>query len=258
MWAPAGCPRQDDDDRRSQDGGAGWDADDSEAEEVGDADDGDEDAKPVFLAPSEVEAQLRALWRVEKAVVARVWGRTFASAGAGAAAGGATDYSQFFIRCLLVPPNKFRPPQKSTTGDGMFEHVQNMFYTKVLNFNAALVTAGVGPKPVVAEDEDGDGRLPELKPVDLAKVLNVWIELQDAVNRLMDSSKALTYEGLNANSGIRQVGGRAVLPAEYQKASLSLSCVGGVGGWVSGGGCAVCLLPTDPHVPLRSLLRCNA
>ena len=41
--------------------------------------------------------------------------------------------------------------------------------------------------------------------MDLAKVITVWIELQDSVNRLIDSSKSLTYEGQNANSGIRQV-----------------------------------------------------
>jgi hypothetical protein len=41
--------------------------------------------------------------------------------------------------------------------------------------------------------------------VDLTKVISVWIELQDNVNRLMDSSKSLSVEGLQANSGIRQV-----------------------------------------------------
>jgi hypothetical protein len=41
--------------------------------------------------------------------------------------------------------------------------------------------------------------------VDLTKVISVWIELQDNVNRLMDSSKSLSFEGLQANSGIRQV-----------------------------------------------------
>ena len=68
-------------------------------------------------------------------------------------------WTQFFIRSLLVPPNKFRPPQKGLTGDGVFEHVQNMFYTKALNMNAALVSAGVGGASDSKKDADDDGKL---------------------------------------------------------------------------------------------------
>jgi hypothetical protein len=71
------------------------------------------------------------------------------------------SWSQFFIRSLLVPPNKFRPPQRGLTGDGVFEHVQNMFYTKVVNLNGSLVSAGVAAAASkAAEGEDDDGKLP--------------------------------------------------------------------------------------------------
>ncbi len=45
----------------------------------------------------------------------------------------------------------------------------------------------------------------DAKSIDLGKVIALWIDLQDTVNRLIDSSKSLSYEGQHANSGIRQV-----------------------------------------------------
>ncbi len=58
-------------------------------------------------------------------------------------------WSQFFLRAVLVPPNKFRPPQHGISG-GLYEHVQNMFYSKILTLNAELVAAGVGTPEVAA------------------------------------------------------------------------------------------------------------
>lgn len=54
------------------------------------------------------------------------------------------------MHAVLVPPNKFRPPQHGTSGDGMFEHVQNMFYSKILTLNGDLAKAGVGTPPTEA------------------------------------------------------------------------------------------------------------
>jgi hypothetical protein len=180
--------------------GEAWDAEDADSDGGNVDDDDEEDAKPIFLAPSEVEAQFRALWREEKAIVTRIWGRKFglvaktakqepgyALKRRGTFRGLSTasprlppspaavvvpsclcccSWTQFFIRSLLVPPNKFRPPQKGLTGDGVFEHVQNMFYTKALNLNASLVAAGVGSADgkakataatAASSDSDDDG-----------------------------------------------------------------------------------------------------
>jgi hypothetical protein len=59
----------------SGDEGAAWDSEEPESDD-GDGED-EEEAKPTFLPPSEVEAQLRALWREEKSIVTRIWGHRF-------------------------------------------------------------------------------------------------------------------------------------------------------------------------------------
>ena len=177
-------------------------------ESKGPDDDGDDDgddptAKPIFMPVSEVESQLKMLWKQEALIVERIWGRKF---GTYAKQPRLTEgWAQFFMRAVLVPPNRFRPPQHGI-GGGMFEHVQNMFYTKILTINAQLVAAGVGS----ATGSDGAVTLPSTTPkktagIDLSKVVSLWIDLQDNVNRLIDSSKSLSFEGLNSNSGIRQV-----------------------------------------------------
>ncbi len=76
------CVHQDDNSDSDNEGEA-WDAvdDDDSGKHVDDDD--EEDVKPIFMAASEVEAQMRALWREEKTIVARIWGRKF---GLGAAA----------------------------------------------------------------------------------------------------------------------------------------------------------------------------
>jgi hypothetical protein len=56
-----------------------WRGANSDEDEKDDAaDDADADVGgDIFMPPSEVEAQLRALWREEAAIVARIWGRKF-------------------------------------------------------------------------------------------------------------------------------------------------------------------------------------
>lgn len=202
------------------DGEAAWvaEAAESESEEEGGEEEGA--AKAMYMPPSEVEMQMKRLWEVEAGICGLIWAP--ASPRVLRAPEG---WQTFFVRVLPVPPTRFRPPM--IMGGKQFEHPQNHFLTKIINLNERVQQLRLGapspPEGASAAGAGGDaaaaavaagleaggdaaamaaaGREPAL---DLSRVIGVWIQLQEAVNCLMDSTKTTSMEKDSSN-GIKQI-----------------------------------------------------
>lgn len=91
-------------------------------------------------------------------------------------------YEMFFLKSLLVPPNRFRPSTVSSLG--IMEHPQNVMLGKVQEANLALQHDNTHPNHL--------------------DILTRWRDLQTSVNLFYDSSKGLAKGG-NDGQGIRQL-----------------------------------------------------
>ncbi|CAE7916888.1 RPA1, partial [Symbiodinium sp. KB8] len=78
----------------------------------------------VFLTAAEVEAHIALLWMKQPEVLSAIWG----------------SYTKFFLHAIPVPANRFRPPAQ--LGDLTFEHPQNVYLAKILNFSKSLAETG--------------------------------------------------------------------------------------------------------------------
>jgi DNA-directed RNA polymerase I subunit RPA1 len=122
--------------------------------------------------------------------------RRFATSSAGPKDG----WQWFFLTTIAVAPPRFRPSSK--VGDLQAEHPQNVYLNRILRFSNSLVDIGLG------KQRPGVVSIAEQAPlaVDLKASLQVWQELQQQVNGLLDSSK---LSGLAAAkdppNGIRQL-----------------------------------------------------
>jgi DNA-directed RNA polymerase I subunit RPA1 len=182
-------------------------AEDSEDEEDEDDEPLDPEAlegTPHFVSSAEAEEILRRLWDREWELLSLIY-QSDVSAQGPLAAGRPTPppprpldstasaaairrhkegYRMFFLRCLAVAPNKFRPV--SRLGDNVYEHSQNTLLQKILNLSLDVVES---------TKEGGE--------LDMAKSIRAWLELQLSTNNLMDSN--LTEEKNPEISGIKQV-----------------------------------------------------
>lgn len=103
----------------------------------------------------------------------------------------ARDFRSFFLKTLLVTPNRFRPESK--LGDQTFLHPHTLHYTKILSLNneiKALLAQG-------RSDSAAEGTREKL----VTSVLRKWAELQEAINQLLDSGSA----GPGDDTGLRQL-----------------------------------------------------
>ncbi|KAM0907755.1 hypothetical protein ACQ4PT_015902 [Festuca glaucescens] len=91
-------------------------------------------------------------------------------------------YEMFFLKSLLVPPNRFRPSTVSSLG--IMEHPQNVMLGKVQEASLAL-----------QHDNAHQNHL---------DILTRWRDLQTSVNLFYDSSKGLVKSGKDGQ-GIRQL-----------------------------------------------------
>jgi DNA-directed RNA polymerase I subunit RPA1 len=198
-----------------------------------------------YLVPIEVEAQLRLLWLQNQEILDFIWLRALhgddhahkiqaafvrsqyqsrvrpsAGGSTGLAAGQqeSEGWRMFFTRVVLVPANKFRPPGK--VGDMVAEHPQNTHLKKVMIENNVIRELYGAEVPV---DDSAVGGRPKAKSslrnsissagtageegegVNLSKVVSHWIELQQAVNCYIDSSKDSNVLAQAGPAGIRQI-----------------------------------------------------
>lgn len=92
----------------------------------------------------------------------------------------AVSADMFFIRNILVPPNKFRPETRSGENE-VVESSENSLYKQILtqceNINQ------------IRRELNGSADGPTNQQRDFGQLQMAWVRLQDAVNSLFDSSK---------------------------------------------------------------------
>ncbi|XP_042377579.1 DNA-directed RNA polymerase I subunit 1-like [Zingiber officinale] len=133
---------------------------------------------PKHLLPSEVELILKDLWKNEADLCLLMLDLQCRSQSPME-----RGYEIFFLKAILVPPNKFRPAAASTAR-GVMEHPQNTLLNKVQQANIAL-------KSCTGDSNNTD-------------ILRRWMDLQRSVNVLYDSTKGLGKSEKESN-GIRQL-----------------------------------------------------
>jgi len=188
--------------------------------------------KEKYLVPLEVEAHIRLLWLQHPDTMDFVFGRAF-RASSSIYRDPKTGWKLFFVRMLLVAPNRFRPAAK--VGELTSEHPQNFHLMKIIELNEKLCvlmhevhTKGVrdveetiakalinGPENE-GEDEDDEGlaaagkkKVTITKVVGqdvLSRLISTLIDLQNGVNCYMDSSKDPNILSSSTGpAGIRQI-----------------------------------------------------
>ena len=144
-------------------------------------------ASDKYLAPLEVEAQMRLLWENNGDALNFIWARAFTATGPRSDVPGDT-WRLFFLRTVLVPPSRFRPP--SMVGGILAEHPQNLQLTAILQANEKICV-------LKSSSQEGD--------LDVSSLMTQWVNLQNAVNGLIDSDKDQGRKVGSIYSGIRQL-----------------------------------------------------
>jgi DNA-directed RNA polymerase beta' subunit len=136
------------------------------------------------IAPEEVRAHLRWLFRNERNICSLLFGRQGTHASTGSSMASADI---FFLDVLAVSPTRFRPASKMD--DKLFEHPHNEHLAKVLNtsytlrdINSELTQAAV----------KGSAAGPEEQRRLLGRLFEALVVLQSEVNSFIDSSKTKT------------------------------------------------------------------
>ncbi|KAJ2796356.1 hypothetical protein H4R20_005556, partial [Coemansia guatemalensis] len=109
----------------------------------------------------------------------------------------------FFIEALPVSPTKFRPA--SIMNDDVMENPHNVYLGTVLK-TCVYMRDLVDPN--ASEGLDSQKIAQATKgPVGFERVINTWIQLQRAVNNVMDSTKnpTISANGKQVDPGIRQI-----------------------------------------------------
>ena len=142
-----------------------------------------------LLAPEEVRAHLRRLFRNEATICSLIYARQGPFAQISRDGLYAASADAFFIELMVVPPTRFRPPTKR--GEQVFEHPQSELFNKILNTTYRV--RDVNESLSQAKAKDGENLS---TPADATKLLGQLLELmvtlQNDVNSLIDSSKSTT------------------------------------------------------------------
>lgn len=210
------------DDLMGYDQSASHEADGDDDDEKNDE---DKNVKPRFMPASEVEAQMQLLWEKDCQVLRRVFlpiredsslyrrrsnlrnskqqSLNKISSVPGSTTKkqtqqpGADGYKYLFLHVLPVPPPRFRPPTR--LGEQQFEHPQNVYLNKIIRLNDTLFDLGLGNNTNTSNTNN------IRNGVDLKQALSAWMELQNCVNGLMDSTKMQTGGAADPANGIRQL-----------------------------------------------------
>ncbi|XP_077214537.1 nuclear RNA polymerase A1 [Tasmannia lanceolata] len=121
------------------------------------------------LLPSKVKELLGRLWENEAELCMFVFDIQQESLRL---TGNNRSFTIFFMEALLVPPSKFRPPSKGGGSRTAVDHPQSVLLSKVLQSNIYLGNA-------CGNDSQH------------SKIVPRWMALQQAVNVLFDSKKAM-------------------------------------------------------------------
>lgn len=143
----------------------------------------------VYLNPQEVHAAVSELFVREKEILNIVYNSRAEKNSPSVTA------DMFFIKNILVPPNKFRP-QPKVADDEVIEAAENSLYKQILTHcgNMNQIRAEIG------------GLVPESanRHRDFRDLQYEWIRLQEAVNTLIDSNRKPLRRNLQNDEGIKQ------------------------------------------------------
>jgi DNA-directed RNA polymerase I subunit RPA1 len=129
-----------------------------------------------YVNPMEVEAALTLLFGKEQEILSLV----YASRSSIVKAAVVTP-DIFFLKTILVPPNKYRP--EARTGDGeIAEAQQNSLYKLVLTSSDMVAH-------ISREINDPSLADPTRRKRDFSDLQEAWVKVQDAVNSLIDRDR---------------------------------------------------------------------
>ncbi|EMC95705.1 hypothetical protein BAUCODRAFT_34468 [Baudoinia panamericana UAMH 10762] len=131
-----------------------------------------------YLNPSRVHAHLSQLFEREQEVLAAVYGHKRSERRGGKP----LTPDMFFLRTILVPPNRYRPEAR-TGSDEIAEAQENTLYKNILN---ACETLSNIQRELSGKQESD----PRYRARNYGDLENSWIQLQDAVNSLVDRDLA--------------------------------------------------------------------
>ncbi|KAH9827522.1 DNA-directed RNA polymerase I subunit rpa1-like [Teratosphaeria destructans] len=134
------------------------------------------DPKEEYLNPSRVYAYLAQLFERDQEVLAAVYGHVRRKP-----TDPALTPDMFFVRDVLVPPNRYRPEAR-TGNDEIAEAQENTLYKNILNVCETLASI----QRELAGKETRESRYRARTYSDFE---NTWITLQDAVNSLIDRDR---------------------------------------------------------------------
>lgn len=139
----------------------------------------EEDAEgQAYVSSSEVLYSLERLFQKEQDVLSHVYGPRSRRKG------GKVSAEMFFIKALIVPPNKFRPEAK--TGDSIAEASVNSLYKGILSACDTI-------NQIVQEIKSGSGLQ--------GRPARTYDSLQDAIIRLQDATNSLIDRDRNPTQG---------------------------------------------------------
>ena len=127
-----------------------------------------------YVNAQEVHALLSKLFRKEREIFPLVYNHRAMKAGS------LVSSDMFFIKELLVPPNKYRPETKTGVGE-IAEAPDNQLYKEILTQCELLNQIRKEMSGVTPESSYGQRDFRDLQ--------NAWVRLQDAVNSLIDSDR---------------------------------------------------------------------
>lgn len=128
-----------------------------------------------YVSAMEIQASVSELFHKERELMELVYNYKAAKKTSPISA------DMFFIKTILVPPNKYRPEAK--TGDGEIAEAQeNQLYKNILTSCELLSQIGKEMDDLTAPD-------PRYKERDMVDLQNAWVRVQEAVNSLIDSDR---------------------------------------------------------------------
>eukprot|EP00762_Andalucia_godoyi_P008421 ANDGO_04681.mRNA.1 DNA-directed RNA polymerase I subunit rpa1 len=131
--------------------------------------------KLLFMTQLEVSKHVQELFKNTANIISKLYGPS-------------ASQSMFFVECVLVTASKFRPLM--VLGDSKYEHPQNTYLSKLLSGNITL--KDLGSKSAPGEERN--------KEKDMATMLGTILDMQNALNGLMDSDMSSSEV-----TGIRQL-----------------------------------------------------
>ncbi|RIA84105.1 DNA-directed RNA polymerase I complex large subunit Nuc1 [Glomus cerebriforme] len=107
----------------------------------------------------------------------------------------------FFIDIVAVPPTRFRPA--NIVNDKTMENPQNEHLTRILNARQEFLNYAAK----MNKNKASEGQTAEAHQETINSLMKTWINLQDAVNGLIDNTKGNipTAYGKQAAAGIKQI-----------------------------------------------------